>query len=138
MTRSRACAPGSGGWLVNSASRMRRACATGSPRLEDVTRELSHLERLRGLEVCIVAPALDEGRRRGFFVAKGQVVCTRPFVDARGLEWQAGLAAVARAEPTFAPEAADALLLVGSFLLRPPPELELIPLRPNGDLRGIR
>jgi hypothetical protein len=35
---------------------------------------------------------------------------------------------VARAEPTLAPEAADDLLLIGSFLRRPPPELEVIPL----------
>ena len=82
--------------------------------------------------MCIVAPALDEGRRRGFFIAKGQIVCVRPFVDGRGVEWRAGLAAVDRAEPPFAPEAVDALLLVGSFLLRPPPELELIPLGRDG------
>src|SRR5205823_4758305 len=46
----------------------------------------------------------------------------------QGLEWQAGLAAVARAETTLAPEAADELLAVASFLRRPPPELEVVPL----------
>jgi hypothetical protein len=56
------------------------------------------------------------------------VVAVRPFHGPHGLEWQAGLATVARAEPTLAPEAADDLLLIGSFLRRPPPELEVIPL----------
>jgi hypothetical protein len=41
---------------------------------------------------------------------------------------RAGLAAVDRAEPTLAPDVADELLLVGSFLRRPPPELEIVPL----------
>jgi len=52
----------------------------------------------------------------------------RPFVGPHGLEWQAGLAAVAWAEPTLEPEAADDLLVIASFLRRPPPELEVIPL----------
>ena len=79
--------------------------------------------------MCVVAPGEREGTRRAFFVAKGQVVCARPVPRARsGLEWQAGLAAVARAEPTLAPEAADELLVVAAFLRRPPPELEVVPL----------
>ena len=47
--------------------------------LEQVTRELERLERLRSLTVCLVAPGPPEGTRRAFFVAKGQVVCVRPF-----------------------------------------------------------
>ncbi|HZT91671.1 MAG TPA: exonuclease domain-containing protein [Gaiellaceae bacterium] len=96
--------------------------------LEDVVREVRRIERLRGLSVCVVVPGVDEGTRRAFFVAKGQVVCVRPFHGAQGIEWRAGLAAVARAEPTLAPEAADELLAVASFLRRPPPELEVVPL----------
>jgi DNA polymerase III epsilon subunit family exonuclease len=96
--------------------------------LETVVPELERLRRLRELAVCLVAPAEDEGRRRAFYVAKGRVVCARPFHGPHGLEWQAALAAVARAEPTLAPEAADDLLVIASFLKRPPPELEVIPL----------
>jgi DNA polymerase III epsilon subunit family exonuclease len=96
--------------------------------LEAVSREVASMQRLRALSVCIVAPGDRDGTRRGFFIARGQVVCMRPYHGPRGLEWQAGLAAVARAEPTLAPEAADELLVVAAFLRRPPPELEIVPL----------
>ena len=39
-----------------------------------------------------------------------------------------GLAAVARAEPSLDPADTDALLLIGSILRRPPPELSVIQL----------
>jgi DNA polymerase III epsilon subunit family exonuclease len=96
--------------------------------LEEAVCELDRLRRLRDLAVCLVVPAQVAGHRRGFYVAKGQVVCSRPFAGPDGLEWQAGLAAVARAAPTLEPEAADDLLVIASFLRRPPPELEVIPL----------
>lgn len=90
--------------------------------LEVVVRDFAELERLRGIETVLVV------ERRAVWVAKGQVVCVRPWGGASGLEWQAGLAAVARAESTFAPEAADELALVAATLRRPPPELEVVPL----------
>jgi DNA polymerase III epsilon subunit family exonuclease len=93
--------------------------------LEHVVGEIARLERLRSLAVCVVAPDGEAGRR-GFYIAKGQVVCVRPFHGAHGLEWQAGLAAVARAEASLAPEATDELLVVAGFLRRPPPELEVV------------
>jgi DNA polymerase III epsilon subunit family exonuclease len=96
--------------------------------LEEVARELARLERLRALSVCVVVPGEDEGTRRAYFVAKGLIVCARPFHGTRGLEWDAGLAAVARAEPVLSPEAADELLLIAAFLRRPPPELEVVRL----------
>ncbi len=96
--------------------------------LEDATAEVARMRRLRELACCVVVPGLREGERRGFFVAKGQVVCARPFRGTAGPEWGAGLAEVARAEPTLAPEAADELRVVASFLRRPPPELAVIPL----------
>jgi UvrB/UvrC motif-containing protein len=96
--------------------------------LEDVAGEVQRMKRLRDLEVCVVAPGEHEGSRRGFWIAKGQVVDVRPFTGTSGVEWQAGLAAVARAEPTLAAEAADDLLTVAGFIRRPPPELEVIAL----------
>jgi DNA polymerase III epsilon subunit family exonuclease len=96
--------------------------------LEDVTREIARMQRLRSLSVCVVAPGERQGSKRGFYIAKGQVVCVRPYQGPHGLEWQGGLAAVARAEPTLAPESADELIAVASFLRRPPPELEVVPL----------
>ena len=96
--------------------------------LEDAAREIRRMQQLRRLEVCIVVPGEREGSRRAFFVAKGQVVCARPYIGPSGLEWRAGLAAVARADPTLAPEAADELRIVASFIRRPPPELEVLRL----------
>ena len=100
--------------------------------LEAVARELAHVDRLRRLEVCVLAPALEEGWRRAFFVAKGRVVCARPVPPCDNLlqavEVRSGLADVERAEATRAPEAADELLVVAQFLRRPPPELDVVPL----------
>ncbi len=101
--------------------------------LEQVVAELDELERLRTLRVCLVVPALDGGRR-GVFVAAGRVVSIRPLPDVppprllHTLEGRAGLAAAARAEPSFAPEAADELSLVAATLRRPPPELHVLRL----------
>jgi DNA polymerase III epsilon subunit family exonuclease len=96
--------------------------------LEDVAREVVRMQRLRTMCVCVVVPGEAAGTRKGFWVAHGQVVSVRPFGGTRGLEWQAGLAAVARAQPTLAPDAADDLLTVATFIRRPPPELEVISL----------
>jgi DNA polymerase-3 subunit epsilon len=96
--------------------------------LEEVAADVETLERARRLAICVVAPSADDGGPRGFFVAKGQVVCVRRLPDERGLEWQAGLAAVRRALPTHAPEAADELQLVASFIRHPSPELRIVPL----------
>lgn len=96
--------------------------------LEHVANEVRRMQRLRDLTVCVVAPGEHDGSRRGFWIAGGQVVDVRPFAGTHGLEWQAGLAAVARAEQTLAPDAADDLLALAPFLRRPPPELQVIPL----------
>jgi DNA polymerase III epsilon subunit family exonuclease len=104
--------------------------------LEDAARDVRRMEQLRQMAVCIVVPGERDGTRRAFFVAKGQVVCARPYHGPHGVEWQAGLAAVERAEPTLAPEAADELRLVASFIRRPPPELEVVRLAHFADGRA--
>jgi DNA polymerase III epsilon subunit family exonuclease len=96
--------------------------------LEDAAREIRRMQQLRELAVCLVAPGEREGTSCAFFVAKGQVVCTRPYLGPHGVEWRAGLAAVERAERTLAPEAADELRLLATFIRRPPPELQVIRL----------
>ena len=98
--------------------------------LEEVAGALAELERLRRLEVCLLVPALEPGFQRAFFVSGGRVAAARTLLPgaAGHAEVEAGLAAAARAEPSAAPEDTDELLLVGSFLRRPPPELRVVPL----------
>jgi len=98
--------------------------------LEDVASALAELKRLRGLEVCLLAPALEPGFVRAFFISGGRVVAARTLLpgDAGRVEVEAGLAATRRAEPSLGPEDTDELLLVGSFLRKPPPELRIVPL----------
>lgn len=98
--------------------------------LEAVVRELAELRRLRAAALCVVAPAAEEGFLRAFFVAGGRVASVRTLPAGGGgiLEIRAGMAAARAAPPSLAPEDADELLLLGSFLRRPPPELVLLPL----------
>ena len=58
------------------------------------------------------------------------MVAARTLLPGRAgrVELEAGLAAVARAEPSLDPADTDALLLIGSILRRPPPELSVIQL----------
>jgi excinuclease UvrABC nuclease subunit len=98
--------------------------------LEEVVRELAVLERLRQVEACLLAPAAKPGFSRAVFVAAGRIADTRTVAPGAGaaLEVRAGLAAASRAEPSLAAADAEELLLVGSFLRRPPPELVVAPL----------
>jgi len=98
--------------------------------LEEVVGALAELDRLRALELCLLVPAAEEGFERAFFVSHGRVVAARTLLPGEGgrVEAEAGLAAVARAEASLAPEDTDELLLIGSFLRRPPPELRVVSL----------
>jgi excinuclease UvrABC nuclease subunit len=98
--------------------------------LEDVARALAELDRLRALELCLLVPAAEPGFRRAFFLSGGRVVAARTLLpgEAGRVELEAGLAAVARAEPSLDPADADELLLIGGMLRRPPPELRSIRL----------
>jgi hypothetical protein len=91
------------------------------------------LARLRERRVCVLAPARESGFRRAFFVAQGRIAAVRtvPGGPAGRLEVEAGLAEAARAEPSFAPEDADELLVVFGFLRRPGPELRIVSLDPQ-------
>ncbi len=78
----------------------------------------------------MLAPARRPGFRRAFFVAGGRVTAVRTVAEgpAGRLEVEAGLAESAGAEPSFAPEHADELLVVAGFLRRPGPELRIVSL----------
>ena len=97
--------------------------------LEEVVERVATLERLRSSSVCLLAPAREAGLRRAFFVAGGRIVARTLAPGPAGrLEVDAGLAAAALAEPSFAPEHADELLVVAGFLRRPGPELRIVSL----------
>jgi DNA polymerase III epsilon subunit family exonuclease len=104
--------------------------------LERICRELNRLDRLRRLECCVLVPAEEPGFVRAFFVAGGRVAGERTLPQGGGaaLEVEAGLAATRRsAEPDL-----DELLLVDSFLRRPPPELRVARLEREAILAAAR
>jgi DNA polymerase-3 subunit epsilon len=98
--------------------------------LEQVVEGLAELDRMRAARICLLVPALEDGFRRAFFVTGGRVAAVRtlPHGPAARLELEAGLAEASALGESVAPEDADELLLVGSFLRRPPPELEIVRL----------
>jgi DNA polymerase III epsilon subunit family exonuclease len=102
--------------------------------LEHVLDRLRRLARLRGLGVCLIAPATEPGWRRAFFVAAGGVCAVRSLPPGAGaqLEIAAGLAlcraAGERLEEPLTPEQAEDLMLLDGFVRRPPPELAVLPL----------
>jgi DNA polymerase-3 subunit epsilon len=95
--------------------------------LERVCRELKRLERVQRLECCVLVPACEPGYVRAIFVAGGRVAAERTLPPGGGaaLEIEVGLAAARRGGELDL----DELLLVDSFLRRPPPELRVAPLR---------
>jgi DNA polymerase III epsilon subunit family exonuclease len=102
--------------------------------LEQVVERLRRLEELRTIEVCLVAPALEGGWRRAFFVAGGGMCASRSLPPGPGarLEVAAGISiagtARARAQEPLSAEQAEDLLLLDGFIRRPPPELAVLPL----------
>jgi len=104
--------------------------------LERVCRELARLDRVRRLECCVLLPAGDPGNVRAFFVAGGRVAAERTLPPGGGaaLEVETGLAAARRQGELDL----DELLLVDSFLRRPPPELHVAPLERVAILEAAR
>jgi hypothetical protein len=113
--------------------------------LERVCRDLRRLERVRRLACCVLVPAADQGHVRAVFIAGGRVAAERTLPPGGGaaLEIEAGLAAAKRqVQASSSPLLGDSgqldldeLLLVDSFLRRPPPELRVAPLRREAILR---
>jgi DNA polymerase III epsilon subunit family exonuclease len=97
--------------------------------VEDVVRTVRRLERLRATRCCVITPSTERGYARGIFVAGGRIADVRTL--ASRVEVEAGLAAAERSGP----EEIDELLLVATFLRRPPPELRVAPLEADEILR---
>ena len=108
--------------------------------LERVCGELERLARLRAVERCIVAPAAEPGYARAFFLAGGRVAAERTLPPGGGahLEIAAGLAAATRARTAATHGDLDELFLVGTFLRKPPPELQIVPLETTAILAAAR
>jgi DNA polymerase III epsilon subunit family exonuclease len=98
--------------------------------LEGVVGDLAELERLRRLQACLLVPGSTPGYARALFVARGAVASERllPRGGGAAVEAAAGIAAARRGDQSHAPEDADELLVVASFVRRPPPELRVLPL----------
>jgi DNA polymerase-3 subunit epsilon len=98
--------------------------------LEEAIDALRELERLRSLSACVAVPAREPGFVRVHAITAGRVAATRlvPLGAGAGHEAAALVAEVRRAALSRAPEDADELRLVASFLRRPPPELRVCAL----------
>jgi len=95
--------------------------------VEGVAADLERLNRLRELELCVVAPACEPGFNRVFFIAQGRVAAVRTAPKGGGrIELAAGVAAARRIEVSPSSEETDELLVVAQFLRRPPPELRVL------------
>ncbi len=95
--------------------------------LDEAVEALRELDRLRRLRACVVVPARAPGFAQAYAIAAGRVAAARLVPRGPGAGQEAA-ALVAEAEHTtlsHAPEDADELRLVASFLRRPPPELRV-------------
>ena len=98
--------------------------------LEEVATRVGELERMRAAELCVLAPAREQGFRRAFVVARGRVTArTVPRGAAGRLELEAALATASSVEPSLAPEDAADLLVVSGVLRKPSPEVRIVGLR---------
>ncbi len=88
--------------------------------LERVIAQLQRLERLKRLELCILAPSLTPGRPAAYVVTGGRVIGPEEAVEPSLGPPEAPL--------TVAADHLDGLLVVDSFLRLPPPELTILPL----------
>ena len=96
------------------AARLRDRIAS----LERVIARLRRLDELRHSSLRLVVPGVESGSHEEFFLANGRV--HRDLVAACG------------AGTSFEPDHLDELVVVGTFLERPPPELRVLPfMRPS-------
>ncbi len=98
--------------------------------LEEVLDGVAELDRLRALEACLLVPAVQPGFVRALALRGGRIAASRTLPCGAGAALEAGalVAEAGGAAASRAPEDADELLLVGTFLRRPPPELRVVAL----------
>lgn len=120
------------------AARLRDRIAS----LERVAEQLARLERLRGLERCLVVPGLEAGRLEALFLGGGRIAARTELTSGRdaGPYVEQGVAAARAARldgRSCEADHADELLVVGRFLKRPPPELRVLPLEAGAISRVV-
>jgi DNA polymerase III epsilon subunit family exonuclease len=105
------------------AVRLRRQIAS----LERVIHDLRRLDRLRRLEVCVLAPAVERGAVDAYVVRAGYIAVHRLEAgsDPRAADRHAP---VGRGNSVVTADNLDALLVIDSVLAAPPPELTVFPL----------
>ena len=102
--------------------------------LEHVIERLRRLDRLRRLELCVVAPALEPGWHKAFFVCGGGVCAVHSLPAQAGTRPQVAAALAAcraareQAGQPLTPAQAEDLLLLDGFVRHPTPELAVLPL----------
>jgi DNA polymerase III epsilon subunit-like protein len=102
--------------------------------LEHVLERVRRLERLRRLELCLIAPTIEPDWLKAFFICGGGVCAVRPLPPGAGARLEIGAAlalcraARERAGDTLTPDQAEDLLLLDGYVRRPPPELAVLPL----------
>jgi DNA polymerase-3 subunit epsilon len=106
--------------------------------LEQLVRHVQRTQRLLRLNVALLVPAREPGYVRAYFLRGGRIVTTRLLPPGEGarIEIDAALGQLRRAPGrSVQGDELDALLLVGTFLRRPPPELRVAPLETAEILR---
>jgi hypothetical protein len=96
--------------------------------LDQLVERLRRLKRLRSLEACLLAPAVEPGALKAFFVSGGRVCAVRSLRDGASDIESALAACPGPVAGPLTPEQAEDLLLLDGFVRRPPPELSLLPL----------
>ena len=97
------------------------------------------LARLRAVQRCLLVPAAEPGHARAVFVAGGRVAAERTLPPGGGahLEIEAGLAACRHVPVSDTALDLDELFLIGTFLRRPPAELQIVPHEKDAILRAM-
>jgi DNA polymerase III epsilon subunit family exonuclease len=109
--------------------------------LERVLAQLRQADRLRRLELCLVAPGLETGTLDAHIVRSGRVAVVRLAGVGDPRAFSAALS-TEEAVPVLDADRLDELLVVASFLEAPPPELKVLLLgcgsRPRPRTAGVQ